>query len=431
MSNIVVLTAYSGTFHIIGWVALVLGKIMDVLYDFLSVLGIQNIGVTIILFTFVIYTCMFPLTYKQQKFSKLSAKMSPELKALQNRYKNKKDSASQQKMMEEQREIYDKYGISPTGSCLQLLIQMPILFALYRVIYNVPAYVTQVKEVFMPAVNGIMGVSNYQGTFDSVIEGFNISLKNIGVSDPAISAITDNTELQNRIVDILYKLTPSNWSGLADSFPSISDAITSVQQSFEHINTFLMLNIAESPQGIIVSSWKSGSYLLVILALMIPLLSGATQLINFKMIPQQAPSGEGDMMAQQMKMMNYMMPLFSMIMCFTLPVGMGIYWIAGAIIRSVYQLLLNKHFDKIDLNDVIEKNKEKASKKKEKRGLKIEQMNQAAQMNTRSIKNSNISEAERDEKLKEAAEKRNQAAPGSLAARANMVKDFNEKNNKK
>lgn len=56
-------------------------------------------------------------------------------------------------------------------------------------------------------------------------------------------------------------------------------------------------------------------------------------------------------------------------MCFTVPVGLGIYWIAGAVVRSVQQFFLNKHFEKINLEDIIKKNQEKAKKKREKMGI--------------------------------------------------------------
>ena len=82
----------------------------------------------------IIYIILLPLTYKQQKFSKLQAKMSPELKAIQDKYKGKKDNDSMLAMQAETKELYAKYGVSQTGSCLQLFIQMPILIALYRVI---------------------------------------------------------------------------------------------------------------------------------------------------------------------------------------------------------------------------------------------------------------------------------------------------------
>lgn len=151
-----ILLTQNNTF-IIGDVAKILGWIMDVLFNFLnSVFGIQNIGLCIILFTVIIYLLMLPLTIKQQKFSKLSAKMNPEIQEIQKKYKNKKDNTSMMAMNEETQAVYAKYGVSATGSCLQMLIQLPILFALYRVIMNVPAYVGGVKNVFTELAGQIM-----------------------------------------------------------------------------------------------------------------------------------------------------------------------------------------------------------------------------------------------------------------------------------
>lgn len=145
MSNIL-LTQDTG--KIIGPVAKLLGYIMEGIFYVLDKIGIPNIGLAIILFTVVIYLLLMPLTIKQQKFSKLSAKMNPELQAIQAKYKNKKDNDSMMAMNMETKAVYAKYGVSPSGSCVQLLIQMPILLALYRVIGNVPAYVSKVKEAF-------------------------------------------------------------------------------------------------------------------------------------------------------------------------------------------------------------------------------------------------------------------------------------------
>ncbi len=65
------------------------------------------------------------------------------------------------KMNEETQAVYQKYGVSPTGSCVQLAIQMPILFALYQVIYRIPAYVGSVRNVFQGLTTQMMGVSGY------------------------------------------------------------------------------------------------------------------------------------------------------------------------------------------------------------------------------------------------------------------------------
>ena len=132
---------------VIGWIAVVLGQIMEWIFDLLNLIGIPNIGLAIIIFTIVVYSLMLPLTIKQQKFSKLSNKMNPELQAIQKKYKDRKDNDSMMAMQNETQAVYAKYGVSPMGSCVQLLIQLPILYALYRVIYAIPAYIGQVLSL--------------------------------------------------------------------------------------------------------------------------------------------------------------------------------------------------------------------------------------------------------------------------------------------
>ena len=147
---------------IIGPISTVLGYVMNGIFTVLEKIGIPNIGLSIIIFTIVIYLCLMPLTIKQQKFSKLSAKMNPELQAIQKKYKDKKDQDSMVRMNEETKAVYRKYGVSPSGSCVQLAIQLPIMWALYRVIYNVPAYVPSIKAVFAGVVEELANSSNYQ-----------------------------------------------------------------------------------------------------------------------------------------------------------------------------------------------------------------------------------------------------------------------------
>ena len=135
------------TTFIIGPVANILGYIMNAIFWLQSQIGIENIGLCIILFTIVVYLLLTPLTIQQQKFSRLSSKMNPELQEIQKKYKGKnQDQQAMMAMNEETKAVYAKYGVHPMGSCLQLLIQMPILFALYRVIWNIPAYVSSVRD---------------------------------------------------------------------------------------------------------------------------------------------------------------------------------------------------------------------------------------------------------------------------------------------
>ena len=253
--------------------------------------------------------------------------------------------------------------------------------------------------------------------------------------------VSDPTALSNSIVDVLYKMNSAGWENLKSAFPSLTDTINATYDTVSHVNNFLGLNISDTPWQVMTTNFASHNFLFVVLALLVPVISYLTQVLNIKLMPQAAPSNgnsDNDMAAQQMKMMNRTMPIFSFVMCFTVPVGLGIYWIAGAVVRSVQQFFLNKHFEKINLEDIIKKNQEKAKKKREKMGIAENQISNAAKINTRKIdepkkeeKKSNMSEAQRELELEKANATKSKAKAGSMSAKANMVRDFNEKNSRK
>ena len=429
----IVLTAYDGA--ILGPVAKLLGWVMNGIYvGMYKLFGIENIGLSIILLTIVIYLCLLPLTIKQQKFSKLSQKMQPEIQAIQAKYKNKKDQDSMMAMNEETRLVYEKYGVSPSGSCVQLLIQMPILLALYRVFYNVPAYVTSVKGNFSGLVNGIISTDGFVDTMTQLVTDNKVttasSIMASNVADRLGAASGDT--LSNYIVDILYKLPSDAWTRLTEYFPNLGAEIADTLSHVEKFNYFIKLNISDTPWYIIKNGIANHAFGFVILALLIPVLSYVTQVVNIKMMPQQSTGN--DQVAQQMKTMNTMMPLISLFMCFTVPVGLGIYWIIGAVVRAVQQVLINKHIENLNLDDIIEKNQEKAKKRREKMGIAENQIRNAAAINTRTLENKakvNVSSEQKELELEHANAKKANAKAGSMAARANMVKDYNERNSRK
>lgn len=438
MSDIL-LTAYPGS--ILGPIAKLLGILMDWIYSGISnITGgrVESVVLSIVIITIIIYMCLLPLTIKQQKFSKLSQKMQPEMQAIQAKYKNKKDQASMMAMQEETQLLYQKYGISPMGSCVQMLIQMPILFALYRVFYNIPAYLSGVKGSFTGLVDSIQQTSGYQNTLVSLMEKYNVVTSSGLNASNAASKLADASgdTLSNYIIDILYKLPSKGWDALMDGkfFDGIQSAVEKTHDALLHFNYFLGLNISDTPWYIIKSNFtdKPDKWLLfVILALLIPVLSYLTQMINIKLMPQ-ATNGN-DQMASQMKMMNLMMPLMSLFFCFTVPVGLGIYWICSALVRGIQQFFVNRHIENLDLEAVMAKNEEKAKKKREKMGLSEDYIKKAAQIKTKSIDSkANVSaSADTEEKLAKAAEYKANAKAGSLASKANMVKEFNERNSRK
>ncbi len=438
MSDIL-LTAYPGS--ILGPIAKLLGILMDWIYSGISnITGgrVESVVLSIVIITIIIYMCLLPLTIKQQKFSKLSQKMQPEMQAIQAKYKNKKDQASMMAMQEETQLLYQKYGISPMGSCVQMLIQMPILFALYRVFYNIPAYLSGVKGSFTGLVDSIQQTSGYQNTLVSLMEKYNVVTSSGLNASNAASKLADASgdTLSNYIIDILYKLPSKGWDALMDGkfFDGIQSAVEKTHDALLHFNYFLGLNISDTPWYIIKSNFtdKPDKWLLfVILALLIPVLSYLTQMLNIKLMPQ-ATNGN-DQMANQMKMMNLMMPLMSLFICFTVPVGLGIYWICSALVRGIQQFFVNRHIENLDLEAVMAKNEEKAKKKRKKMGLSEDYIKKAAQIKTKSIDNkANVSvSAGTEEKLAKAAEYKANAKSGSLASKANMVKEFNERNSRK
>ncbi len=423
---------------ILAPIAKLLGYILNGIYFLLNQINIHNVAVAIIIFTIVIYLCMLPLTIKQQKFSKMSQLMNPELQAIQKKYKNKRDQDSMVRMNEETREVYRKYGVSPSGSCVQMVIQLLILFPLYRVIYNVPGYIHSIKEMFTGAVNGIMSAPGFADTmnnFFTAARDGNYVMKQIAVDFAA-----GGDTAANSIIDVLYRCTAANWETLRETFSSIGDVLTNTQLQVDQVNNFLGMNIVYSPKNIIGTSFHEGNYIFILLGILVPVLSLASQFLNIRLMPQMSASAQGNGMANQMKVMNYLMPIYSFILVFFLPIGVGIYWITSALVRCVQQFLINRHLDHIDLDAMIKKNQAKARAKEkqriEKKGVAGSQISNAASISTRNIQ----SEPKKSTMADKAASVNRSASQNtsgskykknSLASKANLVRDYNEKNTKK
>ena len=440
------LTAYNGA--ILGPIAKLLGYIMNVIFIVLDKIGIPNVGLCIILFTLIMYGLMTPLTYKQQKFSKLSQRMNPVLQAIQAKYKNKKDQVSMQKMNDETRAIYDKYGVSPTGSCVQLLITMPVLFALYRVIYAIPAYVSKIGDTYRVLADKIISFDNAKFLQNSGIESINKVINQYG------QELTKGENISNGVIDVISKISSSDLYTISDKY-DLSKLTYNSQLIISKIDTngkilerglldtynnFLGLNIGDSPSHIITTAWTNVNGIqwgLIIGALLIPILAALSQWINTKLMPQPSDNkgnSQADTMNATMKSMNTMMPIMSAIFCFSFPSGVGIYWIAGAVIRSIQQVVINKKIDKEDVEDIIKKNADKAKEKAKKRAENAEKVAQYGSMSTKTASfsgNANLSKKEKEEAYNKAMElRKNNIKPGSLAAKANLVNDYNERNNK-
>ena len=407
---------------ILGPIATVLGYVMDILFRFTSSFGVFNVGLCIILFTIVMKTLMIPLTIKQQKTTKLMSVMNPEIQAIQKKYKGKSDQESMQRQNVEIQAVYEKYGTSMTGGCLPLLIQMPILLALYRVIYNIPAYVPSVRVYFDNVVTPLMGQADYAQKLQEIT---NIATACGGKLDKF-----DFTNA-NRLVDMLYKFSTSQWGELQALFPAISDVIGQNAAVVERMNTFLGLNMAEAPGWVPSFAW------------IIPVLAAVSQWFSTKLMSGNQPSTSADAenpMAQSMKTMTTTMPLFSAFIGITMPAGLGIYWIATSVVTIIQQLIVNAYMDKVNIDDMIAKNLEKVNKKRAKQGLPPAKVTQNATASLKAIKAEEEKEKAAEEVKKEKIAKQieesskyynTNAKPGSLASKAAMVQKYNEAHDKR
>ncbi len=411
---------------IVAQIGIVLGWIMDGIFKILnSMFNIENIGICIIIFTILMYLLMTPLQIKQQKFSKLSAIMQPEITKIQKKYAGKRDQTSMQKMNEETQNVYQKYGVSPTGSCVQLAIQLPVLMALWQVIYKIPGYVGSVKGVFTDLVNQIQGVEGYTELIQNFMENNHITR----------AVLSGSPASKDSVIDVLYSLSPDQWKSFADisEFSGFSNVIQHTAGSLSNMQTFGVLNIADQPWTIIQSAFGSRSWAILIAAVAIPVLAWFTQWLNLRLMPaaNSAANQSNNSMMNSMKMMNTVMPVFSAVMCFTLPVGIGIYWIAGALIRCIQQVIINRHMSKMDIQVLVEENMKKVEKKREKEGLPAQKITSQAHLNVKNIDKKGNVDSEKEKKIEESYKNAQHAKPGSLAAKANMVREFDERNKKK
>lgn len=393
-------------------IAQVLGYIFNLLFEALSFLHIGNVAIAIILFTIIVKLCMLPLSIKQQKLAKLNSVMSPEIRAINEKYKDKKnDQNAMMKMQEETKAVYEKYGVSQMGGCVQMLIQMPILLALYQVFRFIPLYITQLKNLFTAFLTdngGIMSASGYTDTMKQF--GENIDWTNVN------TAITE-----------INKFSTENWEALRDAFPAFSDIIANSHASLEQMNTFLGVNMSQEP-GFGLT-----------LAFLIPVLSGLSQFISVKVAQGNTPVDDDNPMAASMRMTTYIFPLMSAFIAISVPAGLGLYWIATSVIQTIITVFINRYYDKLGAETIVKKNVEKRNKKRAKKGLPPETIAKNATVSTKNVnrekavKSLEQIKAENEKKvkeIKESAQYYKTAKPGSLAEKAGMVAKYNEKSSK-
>ena len=420
--------ASTSTFPILRYIAQLLGWLMNGIFSVLDKIGLPNIGVAILIFTIIIYLILTPIQYKTQKSSKIMAAVNPEIQKIQQKYKGKRDQYSMQKMQQETQEVYRRYGVSMMGSCLPMLVQLPLLLAVYQVILHIPGYIAKIGGMFDGLAGKILGTSGAQKALTDF------------VSENAVRVRLSETLTQENVIDFLYVLKPGQWDKLQEmsQFAALKGDIADVAAQSYKVNSFLGINIAEAPWDAIKSGFSAiksghptaGLILALFIGIAIPVLAWFTQWLNYKLMPQQATANSKDNpVAGQLSTMNTVMPIFSAFICLTLSMGIGIYWIVGAIIRCIQQVIINRKIGKVDVEGI------RAQIEEDNKARRIEENRKASGSKggrgSRTYADPHGGRARSIEDTEKYYVQDENISPNSLTAKANMVRRMDNKGGKK
>ena len=276
---------------------------------------VNNYGIALILFTVFFRLILFPLSIKQQKSSAKMQVFQPKIEEIQKKYANNKE-----KQQEELMKLYESHGYNPMGGCLPSIIQLVLLFGVIYVVYDPLTHILRLPSETITALTDIVTAQlGNQGVYNQLA---------------VISAIQNPDQI--------------------DWFSSISSDIISQIQNFDY--TLFGIYLGSIP------TWNS---LLVIIPILSGLTSFLTSFISMKMAPGM------NQQSGMMKGMMYGMPLFSLFIAFSVPVGVAVYWIAGNLLAIVQTVVLNKFYSparyKAEYEEQVRKVEEQKKAEREER----------------------------------------------------------------
>lgn len=310
-----------------------LGFVIQMIYNL-----VQNYGLTIILFTVLIKLVLLPLQVKSQKAMKKQQKIQPIIAELQKKYAN-----DQQKLQSEMMKVYKENDVSMTGGCLPLLIQMPILFGLYRVIQRPITY--------------IKGVNFYDS---AVIKSVENVIAQMTEKFPDVIGKLSSMSVEQ--IQKMYQIQLSTWAeklGLAKNL------------NWDINFNFLGLDLSGVPSRALTAINRGdfsdlGTVLLILIPVFAVLTTWLSMVLSQKLTQNPNVKQNDDDPSQSVsKSMNLMMPIMTGFFTFSLPSGIGIYWIISSVMQIIQQYALDKYFDKKEDDFVVTlPNKNRKNRKK-------------------------------------------------------------------
>ncbi|PHJ38589.1 preprotein translocase subunit YidC [Desulforamulus profundi] len=280
----------------LDFIAIPMGAILKYIYDNIA---FQNYGIAIILFTVGIKSLMLPLTIKQVQSTSKIGELQPQMQEIQKKYKDDKEKQSTELM-----KLYQENKVNPTGGCLPLLIQIPILFSLYYVISQPLKYMAGKSPEIIARLYELIP----QGA--EKIE----NMKDLSI----IAYFSDHSE---QLQAVSHLLKPEDLLNM----------------------NFLGINLGAVPAWNTGNYINSGTSIHSYLLLLIPLLSALTSYISVKYSMKDAPkTNEAQMQTSIQNNMALVSTVMSGVIAFTVPAGLGLYWIAGNVYQIAQQMFINR-----------------------------------------------------------------------------------------
>lgn len=318
---------------IVGPFADLMGKVYNLLFELLhSNTSAGSLGLAIIIFALIVKLILFPLMVKQQKSSFKMQALQPELMKIRKKYEGKTDQMSQQRMAFEMQEFQKKNGVSMVSGCLPMLIQLPILYALFYLFQNAYVYVDVIGHNYTDIANAIVNipVSLRMEVFQPFAREFANAYKNVAI-------IKDGIDMGqvNEVVMLVNYLKPDDWNVILQNLGDAGSSLVPLLATKSSIETFLTIPLVS----------KAGLHFPGII---IPIAAGVTTWLQSKIMMMMNPqnSDPGNPAAAMTKSMLYTMPIMMGVFAINMPAGLGLYWTISNLFGILQQVILSKHYKK-------------------------------------------------------------------------------------
>lgn len=266
--------------------------------------------ISLFLFALAIKLITLPFGIKQQKTQIKGAMLRPKMMMIEKKYAGRNDRVTQQKKQQEMMELQQKEGYSPLSGCLPLLIQFPILIALYRIIRMPLKYCVGLADGVVLKLYNALYPDNVVEAFKKIPDAAHIEM---------IGQLKEQPDVLREIAGIGVEKLPN-------------------YNIFGKINLGLRpaFNVAEKLDG---NKWN-------LFLLIIPFLCGGLALLTTWLSRKLNDNGLNQQMAQQQKtsmfLMNITMPLLQLWIAFGVSGAVGIYWVYTSILGIIQILVLAK-----------------------------------------------------------------------------------------